>query len=266
MRCTVAIIGGTGVYDPNWVQDREERIVHTPFGEAALTLGTLKEAPAQSVAFMNRHGLGHAVPPHQINYRANLWALSEMGIRRVVATAAVGSLNVAMPPGSMVLVDQFLDFTKMRASTFFDGTDGSVVHTDMTDPYCPESRQRVFAAGQKEKAPIIMGGVYVTTEGPRFETPAEIRAYRLLGGDVVGMTSVPEVVLARELGLCYVTIAMVTNFAAGMVAGVLTHQEVLDVMAANQTRLRQILLRAVPELDRDDACAFCAKSRPQSGA
>lgn len=266
MGCTVAIIGGTGVYDPDWVKEKEERAIHTPFGEAALTLGTLKEAPTQSVAFMNRHGLGHAVPPHQINYRANLWALSDMGIKRVVATAAVGSLNVAMPPGSMVLVDQFLDFTKMRISTFFDGTDGPVVHTDMTNPYCPESRQRVLEAGQREQAPIIMGGVYVTTEGPRFETPAEIRAYRLLGGDVVGMTSVPEVVLARELGLCYVTIAMVTNYAAGMAAGVLTHQEVLDVMAANQARLRQILLRALPDLDKDNACAFCPASPPLSDA
>jgi 5'-methylthioadenosine phosphorylase len=256
----VGIIGGTGVYDPTWLEDAQEVVVNTPYGETKLVEGRLKEC-TESVVFMNRHGAGHSVPPHRVNYRANLWALKAQGVGRVAATAAVGSLNQAMPPGSMVLVDQFLDFTKSRPQTFFDGDDGRVVHVDVSQPYCAASRRRVRQAGARAGVHLIMGGVYVTTEGPRFETPAEIRAYRILGGDLVGMTGVPEVVLARELGLCYVTIAMVTNFAAGMSETVLTHQEVLDVMGANVHHLREVLLEAIQELGGDYACGC-----PEGGA
>lgn len=250
----VGIIGGTGVYDPTWLVDAHEKRVGTPFGEASLVEGRLSVRNGPVAVFMNRHGVGHSVPPHQVNYRANLWALKESGVDRVVATAAVGSLNLAMAPGSMVLVDQFLDFTKTRPSTFFDGGDGRVIHTDVTNPYCAESRQRILEAGGRCGVNLVMGGVYVTSEGPRFETPAEIRAYRILGGDLVGMTGVPEVVLARELGMCYTTVAMVTNFAAGISPAVLTHQEVLEVMAANVHHLRDVLLEALPSLAGDYEC------------
>ncbi|PSR21730.1 MAG: 5'-methylthioadenosine phosphorylase [Sulfobacillus acidophilus] len=251
---TVAVIGGTGVYDPSWLHDPKEKTIETPYGQARITQGHLKTAASQSVVFLNRHGLGHSVPPHRVNYRANVWALKALGVRRAVATAAVGSLNLAMGPGSMVLVDQFLDFTKARPATFFDGSDGQVVHTDMTEPYCQASRQKLQMAGELADVSLIMGGVYVTTEGPRFETAAEIRAYRLLGGDVVGMTAVPEVVLARELGICYTTIAMVTNFGAGISPTLLTHEEVVEVMNANVDRLREVLLRALPQLAEDFSC------------
>lgn len=250
----VGIIGGTGVYDPNWLDNTQRQSVSTPYGPVELTRGELK-GRGQAVVFMNRHGAGHVVPPHRVNFRANLWALKAVGVTRVVATHAVGSLNVAMPPGSMVLVDQFLDFTRQRPHTYFDGQDGQVVHTDMTHPYCPESRSRVQEAGQSVDVALVQGGVYVTTEGPRFETPAEIRAFRMLGGDVVGMTGVPEVVLARELGLCFVSLAMVTNFAAGIASTVLTHQEVLEVMRANVGRLREVLLAGLPSLAQDYRCS-----------
>lgn len=251
----VGIIGGTGVYDPTWLEGAVDRLVETPYGFVTLTEGHLKAGGSEPVVFMNRHGAGHSVPPHRVNYRANVWALKAVGVDRVVATAAVGSLNLAMPPGSMVLVDQFLDFTKTRPATFFDGEDGRVVHTDVTHPYCEQSRARIVDGAGGLGLPVTMGGVYVTTEGPRFETPAEIRAFRLLGGDVVGMTGVPEVVLARELGLCYAGIAMVTNFAAGISPDVLTHEEVLEVMAQNVGRLREVLLQSLPLLGQGYECA-----------
>ncbi len=250
----IGIIGGTGVYDPQWLDDVGEVLVDTPYGRVSLMEGRLK-GRGEPVAFLNRHGLGHAVPPHQVNYRANLWAFWSRGVKRVVATAAVGSLNQGMAPGSMVLVDQFLDFTKSRPATYFDGGDHGVVHSDMTEPYCRATREQIFEAGKQVGVPVIQGGVYVTTEGPRFETPAEIRAYRILGGDLVGMTGVPEVVLARELGLCYATIGLVTNFAAGISNDILTHEEVVAVMAANVSKLRAVLAQALPALHAPFECA-----------
>lgn len=250
----VAVIGGTGVYDPTWLKDSRDETIDTPYGSAVVTAGTLGTS-GQPVVFMNRHGRGHSTPPHQVNYRANLWALKSLGVGRVVATAAVGSLNLAMPPGNLVLVDQFLDFTKSRPSTFFDGGPEGVVHTDFTEPYCLAARERIAASGAEVGVPLTMGGVYVTTEGPRFETPAEIRAYRILGGDLVGMTGVPEVVLARELGLCYTTIALVTNFAAGISRTALTHEEVLEVMASNVHRLREVMAGALVRLAEDYPCS-----------
>ncbi len=249
----MAVIGGTGVYDPSWLSHSVEQEVETPFGVTRVTHGRL-DGVDDDVFFMNRHGAGHTVPPHLVNYRANIWALHQLGVKRVVATAAVGSLNVAMAPGTFVLCDQFLDFTKSRAATFHNGGDFGVVHTDMTVPYCPDMRSAIARAGRHAGISTVDGGCYVTTEGPRFETPAEIKAYRLLGGDVVGMTGVPEVVLARELGLCYSTIALVTNYAAGIAADVLTHQEVLDVMAQNVAGLRGVIAGALPRLQHDRLC------------
>lgn len=260
----VAVIGGTGVYDPGWLQEAHTHEVLTPYGPALLTEGRLASGGDQTVIFMNRHGIGHSVPPHRVNYRANLWALAEKGVKRVVATAAVGSLNLAMTPGSMILVDQFLDFTKSRPVTFFDGGDQGVVHSDVTEPYCPASRHRLEEAGHRAGVDLIRGGVYVTTEGPRFETSAEIRAYRILGGDVVGMTGVPEVVLARELGICYTTIALVTNFAAGLSPHALTHQEVVDVMAQHVTRLRDVMAQALGRLGEEYACTCPSGRSPLS--
>ncbi len=251
----VGVIGGTGVYDPTWLREAQEQTIDTPYGTARVTEGFLADGGDQAVVFMNRHGLGHSVPPHRVNYRANLWALKSLGVQRVVATAAVGSLNVAMAPGSMVLVDQFLDFTKNRPATFYDGGPEGVVHTDVTEPYCPDSRQRLLQAGEARGVPLVMGGVYVTTEGPRFETPAEIRAFRMLGGDLVGMTGVPEVVLARELGLCYTCIALVTNYAAGISSTVLTHQEVVDVMGQHVNRLREVMLAGLHGLGEAYPCS-----------
>lgn len=249
----LAVIGGTGVYDPSWLDNPEELRIATPYGDTLLMRGTL-HGHGLPLYFMNRHGAGHKVPPHRVNYRANIWALNSVGVRRIVSTAAVGSMNAAMAPGTMVFCDQFMDFTKSRNATFFDGGDSGVTHTDMTHPYCTDSRQLLMAKARSMRLSAVSEGVYVATEGPRFETPAEIRAYRILGGDLVGMTGVPEVVLARELGLCYSTIGLVTNYAAGISKTNLTHEEVLEVMADNVQHLRQVLEETLPELAKADNC------------
>ncbi|MCY0880275.1 MAG: S-methyl-5'-thioadenosine phosphorylase [Firmicutes bacterium] len=250
----VGAIGGTGVYDPTWLDHPQEVEIKTPYGSVTVMEGALA-GHEDAVYFLNRHGAGHALPPHRVNYRANLWALRELGVKRVIATAAVGSMNLAMAPGSLVLVDQFLDFTKGRPSTFYEGGAAGVRHTDMTEPYCRESRQRIFESAQALGLSVVLGGVYVATEGPRFESAQEIRAYRLLGGDVVGMTGVPEVVLARELGLCYAAVALVTNFAAGLTGQPLTHEEVLEVMRAQTQQVQTLLKMALARVAEPYACS-----------
>jgi 5'-methylthioadenosine phosphorylase len=261
----VAIVGGTGLDDPGVLQDGEERVVRTPYGEARVVLGGYRGI---RVGFLARHGRGHRVPPHRVNYRANIWALRELGLVRVLATAAVGSLNPDMKPGDFVLVDEFIDFTRRRESTFFDGGEAGVVHVDFTEPYCPELRVVLARAARELGIGVHERGVYVCTEGPRFETPAEIRAFRLLGGDLVGMTNVPEVVLAREANLCYALVAMVTNFAAGISPTPLTHEEVLEVMAANAARIRSLLWRAVETIppERRCRCSQAVRTKEDAGA
>lgn len=246
-----AIISGSGFYDPNMLENVREQIVTTKLGEAKVMIGELK---GEEVAFLPRHGRDHSVPPHKINYRANFLALKKLGVEQVIATAAVGSLNSQMAPGDCVAVDQFLDFTKSRPVTFFEGGDLGVYHVDFTEPYCRFVREAIVKAAKTCQIKIHDGGTYVCTEGPRFETPAEIKMFGILGGDLVGMTTVPEVVLARELGICYGTVAMVTNFAAGISPTPLTHQEVLDIMAENTEKLRRLLFQALLELPAERHC------------
>ncbi|CCO08491.1 S-methyl-5'-thioadenosine phosphorylase [Desulforamulus hydrothermalis] len=251
MSVRIAIIGGTGVYDPSILTNIRDEKVTTPYGEVSLKIGDYQ---GKSVAFLNRHGAGHSVPPHLVNYRANIAALKELGVKSIFATAAVGSLNMNMAPGHFVFADQFLDFTKVRQHTFFEGGAQGVVHIDMTDPYCPELRRVLARAAEQLGLTYHRYGTYVTTEGPRFETPAEIKMYKLLGGDLVGMTSVPEVVLAREKEMCYANISMVTNYAAGISPTKLTHQEVLEVMAANAENLRKLAMLAISLIDPERDC------------
>lgn len=178
-----------------------------------------------------------------------------MGVRRVLATAAVGSINEAMNPGDFVIIDQFIDFTKARVQTFFDDGEQGVVHVDVTEPYCPELRAALIEIGQEMGLSLHKSGTYFCVEGPRYETAAEIRAARILGGDVVGMTNIPEAVLAREAGLCYATIAMVTNMGAGMTNRPLSHDEVVEVMARNTKNVRQLALDALVQVSKERACS-----------
>ncbi|HOP75521.1 MAG TPA: S-methyl-5'-thioadenosine phosphorylase [Bacillota bacterium] len=234
----LALIGGSGFYRPGMLADTEDKIIETPYGKAAVVIGTLAD---RKVAFLARHGKGHSLLPHQLNYRANIWALKSLGVKRVLATTAVGSMQPKFPPGSLVIIDQFLDFTKQRPLTFFEDGDVHRAHVDVTHPYCGGLRDELVKAAAKHQIPIHAGGCYVCAEGPRYETLAEIKAYQMLGGDVVGMTGVPEVVLARELGLCYANISIVTNWAAGISPQALSHAEVVEIMAENQEKLRQLI-------------------------
>jgi 5'-methylthioadenosine phosphorylase len=243
------IMGGTGVYDPALLNDAEQIIIKTPYGDSAVTLGNYK---GKTVAFMPRHGYGHSIAPHKINYQANITAMKQLGVKQVLATAAVGSLQLAYKPGSLILVDDFLDFTKSRPTTFFE--EGTVVHVDMTDPYCRRLRNGLANVAQSITLPMHDGGTYVTTEGPRFESPAEIRFYQGLGAAVVGMTSVPEVVLAKEAELCYATVCMVTNYGAGISPTPLTHEEVVDMMAQNVHLIRQLFFAFI---EQDVASLTC---------
>ncbi|WAH35145.1 S-methyl-5'-thioadenosine phosphorylase [Alicyclobacillus dauci] len=250
MAVKYAIIGGTGVYDPGQVDDARTDKIHTPYGEATVTIGTYA---GKHVAFMARHGEGHATPPHRINYRANIWALKEIGVEQVLATAAVGSLQLALAPGELVLVDDVIDMTKSRISTFFDAE--RVVHVDMSDPYCGRLRQHLKDTADHLGYHVHDGGVYVCTEGPRFETKAEIQMYSRLGGSVVGMTSIPEVTLAKEAELCYATVCMVTNYAAGLSSHPLTHQEVVDTMRDNVGKIRSLFYNFI---ERDTSTRTCS--------
>lgn len=248
----IAIIGGTGVYDPRILDNvREEQLV-TPYGQVHFRVG---EYAGQAVAFIPRHGSNHSIPPHQINYRANMWAMKKIGVQNIIATTAVGSLNLAMKPGDFVLIDQFLDFTKSRVNTFYEGGDKGVVHVDVTDPYCPAVRAKLQTSAAKLGIAVHTKGVYVCTEGPRFETPAEIKMFAKLGGDLVGMTNVPEVILAREAEICYATVSMVTNFAAGISSQPLTHAEVVETMAANGENIKRLIMETVSALRPDNDCS-----------
>lgn len=241
----VAIIGGSGVTEV--LDAPHARQVSTTYGTVTVQIGTVE---GRSVAFLPRHGEGHRVPPHRIDYRANVAALGEL-TDRVLATAAVGGIDPDAHPGTFVLIDQFLDRTHGRASTFHDD---EVAHVDVSAPYCPELRAVLADVARDRGLETRASGTYVCTQGPRFETAAEIREFRMLGGDVVGMTGVPEVVLARELGLCYATVASITNVAAGLSTTPLSHEEVLETQAANADRLLSLLLGTVEALPDSRAC------------
>lgn len=252
-----ALIGGTGFYS---LSERPgERIeVHTSYGVVALDRARVGDT---EVAFLPRHGVSHSIPPHRVNYRANIAALKELGVRNILASASVGSMCQTMPPGSLVTLTQFLDFTRARASTFFDGEEHEVVHTDMSEPYCPHLREELGRAAAALGEELQPRGTYVCAEGPRFETPAEIEMFRRLGGELVGMTNVPEVVLAREASICYAAVAVVTNWAAGLSSEPVRHEQVSDFMAEHTARLRALFEAVIQSHQEVDCSCRAAAAR-----
>lgn len=248
----IAVIGGTGIYSLKFLSNIQIIRIKTSYGEVRVRRASLENST--EVFFMPRHGSKHTVAPHLVNYRGNIAALKYLGVQKIFAAAAVGSLRREMPPGSMVIIDQFIDQTRGRPSTFYSGEGQPVVHTDFTEPYCPDLRKVLIDECRRGKLYFSTGGTYVTTEGPRFETPAEIRAYSRLGGDLVGMTNVPEVVLAREAGICYAAVALVTNYAAGISPDILTHEEVLEVMKLNEKNLSGLFLSALNNIPETTSC------------
>ena len=210
----LAIIGGSGFANlPGFVLERRE-VARTPYGEpsSALAFGTLAGQP---VVFLARHGYGHTIPPHQVNYRANIWALQACGVKKVLALATVGGIRADLAPGVLMVPDQIIDYTHGRPATFFTLGDRGVHHIDFTLPYSTELRKACIKAAVRAGEPIVDGGVYAATQGPRLETAAEINRLERDGADVVGMTGMPEAVLAKEIGLAYAALAIVVNCAAG---------------------------------------------------
>lgn len=196
--------------------NRTEQEVVTPWGTAHVLLGEIGGRPAVCIL---RYGSEVTIASHRINYRANIWALRQLGVRYVISQNAIGSLNTDMPPGTVVIPHDFMDFTKSRPLSFFEEED-SWVRMDMTEPFCPELRSYLIKAGTKEGIKLADKGVFICVEGPRFETPSEVRFYRNQGGDIIGTPLVPEVVLAREAGICYVSLSVVINLATGLAPAV----------------------------------------------
>ncbi|HEX6493459.1 MAG TPA: S-methyl-5'-thioadenosine phosphorylase, partial [Candidatus Dormibacteraeota bacterium] len=233
---TVGVVGGSGLY--RFLDDVESVEVETPFGPPSDRVA-LAELAGHRVAFLARHGSRHTVPPHRINYRANLWALGELGVERVLAPCAVGSLRAEHAPGEVVVCDQLVDRTAGRADTYFDGPE--VAHLSAADPYCAELRPLAAAAARAAGLVVHEGGTVVVINGPRFSTRAESAHYTAAGWNVINMTQYPEVVLARELQMCYVNIALITDYDAGLEGegGIepVSVAEVIQVLNANNERV-----------------------------
>ncbi|EST33277.1 5'-methylthioadenosine phosphorylase [Streptomycetaceae bacterium MP113-05] len=254
----IGVIGGSGFY--SFLDDVTEITVETPYGPPSDSL-FLGEIGGRRVAFLPRHGRKHHLPPHRINYRANLWALRSAGVRQVLAPCAVGGLRPEYGPGTLLVPDQLVDRTKNRVQSFFDGEplpDGSqpnVVHCGFADPYCEFGRRAALDAARGRNWEPVDGGTLCVVEGPRFSTRAESRWHAAQGWSVVGMTGHPEAVLARELGLCYAAMSLVTDLDAGAETGEgVSHEEVLRVFGENVGRLREVLFDAVGLLPAGQDC------------
>lgn len=236
----LAIIGGSGLDQFPGLKPLQEQSLSTPFGEpsGALLRGALNGQP---LIFLPRHGQDHSIPPHKINYRANIWALKELGVTEVIGVASVGGIATDMGPGTIVVPDQLLDYTHGREQTFFDGSFQKVDHIDFTEPYCGPLRQRLLMAATRAQVPVTAQGCYAVTQGPRLETRAEVLRLQRDGADLVGMTALPEAALAREAGLCYATCALVVNWAAGLAAEPISWEEIAAEATKGMTRVLAIL-------------------------
>ena len=249
----IGIFGGSGFY--RFLDDVRTVPVSTPYGapSAPVAVGRVGEV---SVAFLPRHGLHHELPPHRVNYRANVWALHQLGVRRVIGPCAAGSLQPGIHPGDLVVLDQLVDRTWGRPDTFFDG--GVVGHTSFADPYCPELRAALSTAGRAIGLTTHPAGTVVVIQGPRFSTRAESAWYRQAGWEAVNMTQYPEAFLARELGICYAGLALITDYDTGLegVEGIrpVTMDEVFRVLGENVERTRQLLFASLPSLVADPTC------------
>ena len=254
-RQPVGIFGGSGFY--RFLDDVEELAVDTPYGPPSARI-RLGEIDGAGVAFMPRHGDEHSLPAHRINYRANVWAMREAGVRRIIGPSACGSLKPELEPGTFVVCDQFVDRTSGREDTFYDGP--QTIHVSAADPYCPELRRVLVETGDER---VVDGGTVVVIQGPRFSTRAESRWFAEAGFDVVNMTQYPEAWLARELGLCYANVSLVTDYDVGLEGTQpVSADEAFRVFRENLDRLRALLFCAVPKVgpQPDDICASALDS------
>jgi 5'-methylthioadenosine phosphorylase len=254
VRAEIGVFGGSGFYA--FLDDVEEVWVDTPFGPTSDRI-VLGDVGGRRVAFLPRHGRTHHLPPHRIPYRANVWAMRELGVRRILGPCAAGSLDPAIPPGAFVVCDQFVDRTRGRADTFYDGP--LTTHVAAADPYCPDLRRTLVATGREQGIDIRDGGTMVVIQGPRFSTRAESAWFARMGWQTVGMTGYPEAWLARELGLCYANLSLITDYDVGVPGDErpVTSATVLEVFRGNIDRLRTLLFAAIPRVGEppdDDPC------------
>ncbi len=246
----LGIIGGTGLTQLSNLEITRRQVVRTPFGDpsGALTFGKLNR---RDVVFLARHGYGHTIPPHEVNYRANIWALRSEGVERIVSVASVGGIRADLPPGTLAIPHQVLDYTWGRKHTFFEGPDQPVTHVDFTHPYSNELRASLLTAAAAARQAIVSSGVYAATQGPRLESAAEIDRLERDGADMVGMTGMPEASLARELELRYAAVAVVVNHAAGRgdSSEAIHLEQINAVLQASMVKVRMLLEKLVEHDD-----------------
>lgn len=248
----IGVIGGSGLYDIEELEIEKQTRVETPWGDPSdeYVIGSLKGV---RVAFLPRHGRGHRIPPTHVNYRANIWGMKKLGVERIIASGACGSYKEELPPGHIVIINQFIDRTRNRVSTF--SGPGLVAHVLFADPICSELAHVLHQSAQKVGAPVTMGGTYVCMEGPQFSTRAESFLYKSWGADVIGMTNLTEAKLAREAEICYASLALVTDFDCWHESeDDVTIEAVLAVMNKNVNTFRAIIGEAIPRLAAERTC------------
>lgn len=259
----LGIIGGTGLSKLTELQHVRKEALQTPFGEPSSPL-TFGELYGVEVVFLARHGYGHTIPPHAVNYRANIWALHHVGVENLLAIAAVGGINREMVPGSLVFPDQIIDYTWGRKTTYFDCDLSSVTHIDFTEPYSTHLRSLLAQAAIKAELPVIETGVYGCKQGPRLETAAEIRRMHRDGCDMVGMTGMPEAALARELNLEYACCAVVANWAAGIQEGAITMEEIEKHVKTGMNKVDRLLHSLMDVINASSESQTIANDQEQS--
>ncbi len=244
----IAIIGGTGLTSIKGLEITGREIVQTPFGEPSgpLVQGNLC---GHHVCFLPRHGSGHTIPPHAINYRANIWALKNLGVEKVISVNAVGGIREDMQPSTLIIPDQIIDYTTSRTNTFFEEGLTKVIHIDFTEPFCEDLRQSMIITARTHNIDIITSGTYAATQGPRLETAAEVNRLERDGCHLIGMTCMPEAALAREQGLCYASISVVANSAAGRGTEDLSMDVIEKNLNQGMERVRLLLEAVIPMLD-----------------
>lgn len=250
----IGIIGGTGIYNTELLTNAKSIKIFTPYGKTS-DLVTIGEYNGRFVAFIPRHGKEHTIPPHKVNSKANIWALNSLGVSRIIAPSAVGSLQDKYKPGDIVVPDQFIDFTKRREYTFYD--EGQVCHVSCADPFCNELREILLNIAKQLKYNVHDGSTYICIEGPRFSTRAESKYFKdVLHGDIIGMTLVPECILAREMQICYVSIATVTDYDVWYENPV-SSREILEVLTKNVNRTKELLTALIPSIPETRSKCKC---------
>lgn len=258
VKAEIGVFGGTGFY--SFLEDIKEVSIKTPYGDPSdvIAIGNIN---GRRVAFLPRHGRNHQYPPHMVNYRANVYAMKELGIKRIFGPCAAGSLSLDVKPGDFVICNQYIDRTSGRKSTFYDGP--KTTHVSGSDPYCPEMRKKVIETAKELNLPVHENGTVIVIQGPRFSTRAESKWFSSLGWEVINMTQFPECHLARELEICYVNISLITDYDVGLEGHPkikpVSHEEVIRVFKENNEKLKELIFKCIPKIPEKRNC-ICSKA------